>query len=543
MTHPRDGGGATTRRLGVSRGLGLAGSLALVALIVFWPAVDGPFFSDDAQYLSTNPWVTGEAPLRPLEILDPRGEPVIFLSNYAPVNLLLHVAAWRTFGDDVRGHHLLNILLHAVAAALLAPLLVRRGVSPLVSAGCAAWFLVHPANVEVAAWASQLKTTSSMVFALAALLLIERRALPSALLFGLALLCKPTAGFALAAAAAWAFVRYRRGESDLRKELPALLCWTTVFALFAVAEFVAFQQATSYVKPIHADLLVRLSSSVAIFGHYLAMGTVSFGVSAFHSPPPVLSPWDPWFVIGAAGLVVIAGRAVLTLVRSREEAGFWIWALAAFVPVAQIFPFPFPMADRYLYPMLPGLMGGAVLALVPLRRLLPPTQLPLARVIGLVALVGVTAAFGVRSHARARLFARPILLEAEAARNYPDGIHGYLNRARRAVQQGQHDLAVVALRGAAESGFQDVDLLMTDAGFVPLHGDSGFQRVVNDIARRWIARLESSEQPTQSELHTLAVLNRLVGADARALDAARRGLEMGGPFDSNLREYVRILER
>jgi hypothetical protein len=45
--------------------------------------------------------------------------------------------------------------------------------------------------------------------------------------------------------------------------------------------------------------------------------------------------------------------------RRREESAWWVGAAAGWLPVAQIgTTFIHPMADRYLYFALPGLIGG-----------------------------------------------------------------------------------------------------------------------------------------------------------------------------------------
>ena len=49
-----------------------------------------------------------------------------------------------------------------------------------------------------------------------------------------------------------------------------------------------------------------------------------------------------------------------TLARRELEAAFWVAAAASFAPVSQVFPFLNPVADRYLYCILPGLIGGAL---------------------------------------------------------------------------------------------------------------------------------------------------------------------------------------
>ena len=79
-----------------------------------------------------------------------------YVENYAPVHLLLHAFEWSLFGENVRGYHLVNLGVHALAALLLAIFFRRTGIPRNAALGAAAIFLVHPANVEAVAWISQL---------------------------------------------------------------------------------------------------------------------------------------------------------------------------------------------------------------------------------------------------------------------------------------------------------------------------------------------------------------------------------------------------
>ena len=516
----------------------LFAGFAALALAVLSPALDGPFVSDDLHYVPNNPYVTGFSLEVLGEVLDPRGEPVAITENYTPVHLLLHAGAWRLFGADVTGHHVLNVLLHALAAALLAPLLLRSGLPWQAAVGGSLFFLLHPANVEAAAWINQVKSTASVSFALLALLALERRPALGTLCFALALLAKPTSAFVLPVAGVFAWSRLR-GEAAKRC-FRWLGLWTVLFAGYAVVEMLAFTHAVSGVAPIDPDPFVRLRTSVGFVARYFAMATTSLGVSAFHEPDPARSLADPWWLGGLALVALLGPRMVATLRARREEAAYWVWAAAAFLPVAQVWPFPFPLADRYLYPILPGLIGGILLWGLPVsRRALArsPRLAPTAAVLTLVLL----AAFAVRSHARARIWAIPALLAADSAAHYPEGVNAQLLRATRAMQVGDRAAATAALRAASDRGYERFDQLLANPIYAPLQGDPAFDAVIGDMAGRWIARLGGLAHPAQSELLSLAVAHRLRGERDAARRAALRGLEAEGPLRPALEAELRLL--
>ena len=88
---------------------------------------------------------------------------------------LLHSAFWvehKLWGDATLGYHLVNILLHATAAVMVALILRRLAIPGAYLA--AAIFALHPVQVESVAWITELKNTLSAVFYLGAALVYLR---------------------------------------------------------------------------------------------------------------------------------------------------------------------------------------------------------------------------------------------------------------------------------------------------------------------------------------------------------------------------------
>jgi hypothetical protein len=308
----------------------------------------------------------------------------------------------------------------------------------------------------------------------------------------------------------------------------------------------AFTRAVSNVEPIHPDAFVRLRTSVGFVARYLVMAVSSLGVSAFHEPPAALSPFDPWWLAGLGVLVALGARAIVALRARQAEAAYWLWAIVAFLPVAQIWPFSFPLADRYLYPILPGLIGGFLLwgqrsgrfgGARRSQRFEPRARRAVRRSAPL--LVG----FGLRTHTRARLWGLPALLMADAAENYPDGVNAHLRRAGQAMEQGDRAAAIAALRGATDRGYERFEQLLSNPRFAPLQGDPAFDAVIADMAGRWVERLGALPDPAQSELLSLGVAHRLRGEREPARRAFERGLAMEGPLHDALATELRELDR
>src|SRR6185312_13041423 len=104
-------------------------------------------------------------------------------AQYYPV---VHTAFWlehRLWGDAALGYHLLNALLHAGSACLVAALLLRLGWGRRAAWLAAALFALHPVMAESVAWISEQKNTLSGFFYLAAALAylrFERARTPAA---------------------------------------------------------------------------------------------------------------------------------------------------------------------------------------------------------------------------------------------------------------------------------------------------------------------------------------------------------------------------
>lgn len=513
-----------------------AGALALLlavylgaALVVYGPALDGPFVSDDIHYVAANPYVHELSVENVLTILKPRGAATIAVVNYSPAQLLLHGLAWQLFGSDTAGHHTLNVVLHALVSVLFAALLAASGV-PLVAALVgSAFFLLHPANVEAVAWISQLKTTLAMALTLAALLAHARRPALGAGFFGASLLAKAQAAVALPVA----FLLERARGSAVRWRWLAL--WCVVFAAYGLVELTAHQRSGAAEATLHGTPLVLLRTIAGLALRYLVMASTSLGVSAFHEPDPAYSWLDPWWLVSVPVLALLGWRLVLTLRRRRTEAAFWVFALVSFGPVSQVFPFLYPLADRYLYFILPGLVGAVLLALMEIGARLPKQRRTRAAQVALVLACALLAVFALRSHERARIWSEPALLLADAARHYPDGVNANLLRAKSAARLGDADAAVTALRVCVARGYNRYEKLLADPDLAVIANDRGFRQLIHEIAAGWIEAGRGWKEPTQMELRKLASAHAVRGERDEAIALLRRALDTDGPLDAAIR--------
>ncbi len=532
----------------------LGGIFLATCLYIYGPALSGMFLSDDEHYVLNNDYIH-EFNLRNITaILDPAGDPAKVVENYAPVHLLLHAIQWQFFGIRPFGYHVFNVSVHALAGLLLVAFFRRFGLSRLVAALLGGLFVVHPANVEAVAWISQLKTPAAMVLCLAALLVQPRRPVWGSLLFGLALFAKPTAAVALFALALMTWFQVQRNsrgvedpstESEPGQGWKWVLVWGVIFGFFAIAEFSAFNKTAGQAPVMYADLGERLRTTCAISLRYMVMTLSGHGMSTFHEPPPARSFFDPWFLGSIAMLSLLGWRTLAGIAKQRDEAIFWVWAVVSFAPICGVIPLPYPMADRYLYFILPGLIGGAWLAL---STALTP-RLDAHRLGRPVALAAVAVAlvfmlfFAQRGHARAYVWQSANAMMADAELHYPEGLPAQTRIAHRRAVEGDAEGTVAALRRANARGYNRVDHLISDPGYDRVRNHPLFRELIRDIAQDWLDRFLSIEDPSELDLRLIAQAHIILDDLAAAIKAVEEAVALDGILRPELEIDLENLKR
>jgi protein O-mannosyl-transferase len=145
----------------------LAVVLVLLSLAIYWPATRCDFVNyDDNIYLTDNTHVSNGLSLENARWAFGTD----YAANWHPVTWLSHMLDCRMFGFNPWGHHLTNVLLHALNAGLVFALLQQMTGAPWRSLLVAALFALHPLRVESVAWVSERKDVLSGFFGLLALM-------------------------------------------------------------------------------------------------------------------------------------------------------------------------------------------------------------------------------------------------------------------------------------------------------------------------------------------------------------------------------------
>ncbi len=140
-----------------------AAVLALIALVAFWPAINGTFLWDDDQYVTQNRALHDASGLGQIWKIPPG------TIQYYPLTFTALWIEHQFFGNTSSlGYRVVNLLLHAGSAILLWRILRRLAV-PGAWVAAALW-AVHPLQAESVCWISESKNVLSGILALASVL-------------------------------------------------------------------------------------------------------------------------------------------------------------------------------------------------------------------------------------------------------------------------------------------------------------------------------------------------------------------------------------
>ncbi|HKY34284.1 MAG TPA: hypothetical protein VJV23_17290, partial [Candidatus Polarisedimenticolia bacterium] len=141
---------------------------ALVAAAVFCNALGGPFVYDDVVEIQDNERIHSLSRIPELIATDFWGAGEGRNPLYRPLTAVVMAAVWAAGGGGPFLYHLLNVLLHAAASALVVSVLLSlTGRLPMALAA-GLLFAAHPVHTEAVAWISGLGELLSAVCLLAA---------------------------------------------------------------------------------------------------------------------------------------------------------------------------------------------------------------------------------------------------------------------------------------------------------------------------------------------------------------------------------------
>jgi protein O-mannosyl-transferase len=298
-------------------------------------------------------------------------------SNWHPLTWISHMADWKLFGKNPAGHHLTNVVLHAMNAVLLFLLLVYATGYWGRAMAVALLFALHPLHVESVAWIAERKDVLSTFFWFGAMLMyVWYVRKPSwkrfaCIIAGFAggLLSKPmvvTLPFALLLFDYWPLRRIPAGAA-FREQLSfatkLIIEKWPLFAMAIASSCITFyaQKAGGAVTLLAAlPFWTRCGNAVMSYGRYLAK---------MFWPDPLMTYYHHEathiniFLVALLFLLLALITFVCWRVRNKKPYCIvgWLWYAGTLVPVIGIVQVGVQaMAERYTYVPLVGVMVALV---------------------------------------------------------------------------------------------------------------------------------------------------------------------------------------
>jgi tetratricopeptide (TPR) repeat protein len=332
--------------------------LAATILVYVGVARSGFLNYDDGLYLTGNRVVT--TGLNPTSLRWAFGS-LGYAANWHPVTWVSHLVDVELFGLRPGAHHLVSLAIHLVNIVLLLLLLWRLTGSRWMAVAVAAFFALHPQNVQSVAWLAERKNVLSTMLMLAAFLAwlghLERPAgrrvtlwSTALLLFGLSLMAKPmpvTLPVLLLLADWWPLGRHRGGVGPgrlLAEKVPFFI----LSAASAAVTLVAQGRGEAIMGVGDYPVGWRIATAVVGAATYLRRLVWPDDLAVFH---PMPHGWPAQTVLAAA---LLLGALALLAWRSRRRfpaglAGLG-WYLVALLPVIGLVQVgEQSTADRYAY--------------------------------------------------------------------------------------------------------------------------------------------------------------------------------------------------
>ncbi|MBX9791457.1 MAG: tetratricopeptide repeat protein [Pirellulales bacterium] len=386
----------------------------LTALVLFaaTAAVYAPVWNnqfvhfDDDVYLTANPHVQQGLTAEAVKWCFTSA----YASNWHPLTWLSHLLDWQLFGANALGHHLVNVLLHAINTVLVFLVLERitrprsiateknrrrpdanrnPGESTTSSANLwraalvAALFCLHPLRVESVAWAAERKDTLSALFwwltigAYASYTASPNWRRYGLVLLGLlgGLLAKPavvTLPVVLLLLDCWPLDRFAAAVRDTRTSWQR--AWRLVLEKLPLAALCAASSAVtiwaqrrggSLSAVEHLPLAYRIANALLAYVRYLELMFWPRGLACYYPHPKpdfdMHGPWQPRVLLAGGLLAALSIVAVWFGRRRRYLLVGWFWYLITLLPMIGLVQVGRQaLADRYSY--LPSV--GIALAVV-----------------------------------------------------------------------------------------------------------------------------------------------------------------------------------
>lgn len=352
----------------------------VLVLLAYGPAVRYGFIGlDDTTYVEVNPWIQRGLSWESVRWAFTHAHEAYWIP-LTWIGFMADVAVW---GHGPHGHHVTNLLLHALNVNLLMLLLMRLGVRSRWALPLACVYALHPVNVEPVVWITGRKDLLCAAFWLGTVLIFDaaekRRWLIATIGCAFAVMAKPLA-MALPALLLMMAPRHR---TAWHKQALLLL---PAFGIAAGSAILAFHLQADVGATKIPTIATLLQNAVNVLMNGVAYGLKiiwpvnlgpEYAIPAFSSAQRIA---------GSAVAVTVIALSVWAASKKRQLAFGLLWFGIALLPVIGFLQVgTVSVADRFLYVPMMGLAltAGALLNDVPQARQMRWTVLLVIWVIAL----------------------------------------------------------------------------------------------------------------------------------------------------------------
>jgi hypothetical protein len=498
----------------VKFGLIFTAAVLSLALLLYSPALGGPFIFDDLSL--------------PLTLAQGQHSLAGWVSTSRPILIFSYQLNAILLGDEPLSYHLVNLLIHVVNTCLvflvLRRLLLIAGWTgrKIRIAACigSAVFLIHPLQTESVSYIAGRSESLASFFLLAAYAVFLyrtadsiswRRAVVVLLLFGLAVKTKENAvslaGILLLTDVMWPVPFSLQG---VRKNwrLYALMLPGAVIAAVVIFRMLATASTAGFAVTTFKWYQYGFTEARALFT-YLQLAVFPMGQSLDHDFPPSHTITQHGALVYMAVLAVVLAAAIYWRRRFPLACFGLLMFLAWLAPTSSIVPVTDPLVERRMYLAILGLI---LIGCDVVDRLKP--SLPVAA--SLATVMALT--FGGFCYSRNQLWGKPELLLALAAKDARSNPRPLINMSELLIKHNRCDLAVPYLERAERMlpGNYFVNASWGRALACLGHPEEGLQRL------QFAARLQPTSQVYLWIGLVYGQMGRSADAGAALQEAVRR---------------------
>ncbi|HNY51035.1 MAG TPA: tetratricopeptide repeat protein [Smithella sp.] len=330
--------------------------IVLIAMTsaVYWPVHQYGFIIEDDVYVMKNSQIQSGITLDVIRW----SFSTVHAELWHPLTWLSLIFDYQLHGLNAGGYHVTNLILHILGSLLLFSLFNRMTADALKSAFVAAFFALHPLNVESVAWISERKDVLSGFFWMLTMYLYVcytekptiRRYLIVIFSFVLALMSKPmvvTLPVIMILLDYWPLKRFESHKANfilwqLREKAP-------FFVLSIMVSIITLHAHEYNSSQTDISLVSRLTGSSFAFVTYLGKIFWPHDLAFCHPSSITITLWPIWCY---AILIIFISVAVIVLIKRMPYLFVgWLWYAITILPViglvhSRYVPFMF---DHFTY--------------------------------------------------------------------------------------------------------------------------------------------------------------------------------------------------